>query len=68
MPVDLLTTKEAAALLKVKPACLEARRWKGEPPPFLRIGARIVRYRREDLERWFHEARRTSTSDPGPFD
>ena len=53
--LDLLTTPEAAALLRCSPATLEVdrcrRRWQ---VPFLRIG-RCIRYNRPDLMRWLAE-------------
>jgi excisionase family DNA binding protein len=47
---EWLTTKEAAALLKVSSATLDGLRSRGEGPAHVRIG-RAVRYNREDLER-----------------
>ncbi|MBJ6751354.1 helix-turn-helix domain-containing protein [Geomonas anaerohicana] len=44
-----LTTPEAAAYLKVKPATLEQWRWNGRGPRFAKIG-RSVRYRMSDLD------------------
>ncbi len=61
----LLTTEQAAAIIRMRPSFLEARRWRGKGPPFLKIG-RSVRYRPEDLAAWTEERLRRSTSDPGP--
>ena len=63
---ELLSTPDAARVLGMKPAALENWRWKGEGPPFVRVTARAIRYRREDLERFVEERLRRSTSDPGP--
>ncbi len=63
--LELLTTREAARVLKTRPSCLENWRWRGEGPPFVKIG-RMVRYRPEDLSSWAEERLRRSTSDPGP--
>ncbi len=48
---DLLTEKEAAQILGVQPQSLAVWRLRREKLPFLKIG-RLVRYRREDIERW----------------
>lgn len=46
---ELLTEAEAAALVRLKPATLRAWRSRGIEPPFVRMGSRAVRYRRQDL-------------------
>ncbi len=63
---ELLSTPDAARVLGMKPSALENWRWKGRGPPFVRVTARAIRYRREDLERFIKERLRRSTSDPGP--
>ena len=70
----LLSEHEAALVLGVSRATLE--RWRlqgysGEKarapvPPFVRIGARAVRYDPDELADFINAHRRTSTSDPGP--
>jgi len=47
----LITTEEAARMLGVSIAFLERDRWAGPSIPFVKVGARAVRYRREDLEK-----------------
>jgi excisionase family DNA binding protein len=47
---DLMTTKQAAEYLGVSRQFLERDRWKGATIPFVRIGARTVRYRIKDLD------------------
>jgi hypothetical protein len=59
----LLTTKQAADLLGYKPRMLEARRLKGDGPLFVRISARAIRYRLEDLQNWVNSRLRSSTSE-----
>lgn len=59
----LLTTKQAADWLGYKPRMLEARRLKGDGPLFIRISARAVRYRLEDLQNWVNSLLRSSTSE-----
>jgi len=65
MQAQLLTTTEAAAYLGVSKAFLERDRWAGARIPFIQVGRRAVRYRREDLEAYIATQRRRSTSDPG---
>ena len=62
---ELLTTRDAARVLGMRPSALESWRWKGEGPPHVRLTARAIRYRREDLERFIAERLRRSTSDRG---
>ena len=51
MAEKLLTTRDAAAVLGVAPNTLEIWRSLGRYDlPFVRIGARAVRYRQTDLE------------------
>ncbi len=59
----LMDQKEAAKLLDLKPRTLEVWRYLGDGPPFVRVSARCVRYRPQDLETWIAERVRTSTSD-----
>lgn len=65
MLAKLLTTKEAANYLGVSKAFLERDRWAGAQIPFLRVGSRTVRYRREDLDTYLASRVRRSTSDQG---
>lgn len=58
----LLSTKEAARLLGVSKAFLDRDRWAGARIPFIRVGARAVRYRREDLDAYIAGQIRRSTS------
>lgn len=48
MKTHLMTTKEAAAFLDLKPNTLVKWRQRGEGPPFVRLGAN-VRYAEADL-------------------
>ena len=48
-PADLLDENEAAASLSVAVQTLRNWRWKGEGPHYVKVGARLVRYRRGDL-------------------
>jgi len=58
------TTPLAAEYLGLSPATLETMRVRGGGPVFVKLGRRVV-YRREDLDSWLEERRRTSTSDAG---
>ncbi|TSA48408.1 MAG: DNA-binding protein [Actinomycetales bacterium] len=62
MQDHLLTTKEAAPLLGVSIAFLERDRWAGARVPFIKIGARAVRYRLSDLHAYIESCVRKSTS------
>ena len=61
----LLTTTEAAELLGVSKAFLERDRWAGARIPFIKVGARAVRYERHVLDAYIQSQRRRSTTDPG---
>lgn len=65
-PRILLTESEAAERIGLTKRFLASRRYRGGGPPFVRISARCIRYRPEDLEEWAAERVRTSTSDEGP--
>lgn len=62
----LATESEAAEFLRFTPRALQARRLKGEPPRFVRLSARAVRYRWSDLREFVEGSVRASTADPGP--
>ena len=53
---DLLTTKEAASLLRLKVQTLAAWRCHGEGPPFYRVGRRVL-YDKADLATWVETKR-----------
>jgi predicted DNA-binding transcriptional regulator AlpA len=59
----LLTEAEAAEYLQFTPRFLQARRVRGDGPPFVRVSSRAIRYRRSDLVEWVEQHVRTSTSD-----
>ena len=48
-PVGLLDESEAASLLGIAVPTLRNWRWKREGPSYVKLGARMVRYRRSDL-------------------
>ncbi|QWV97455.1 helix-turn-helix domain-containing protein [Geomonas nitrogeniifigens] len=57
----LLTTQEAAEILRVKESTLEQWRWQGRGPQFVKLG-RLVRYRLADLEAYLAERVSASTT------
>ena len=61
----LMTEAQAAAFLSLTRRALQAWRVQGRGPQYVKISARAVRYRPEDLERWVETRLRSSTSDPG---
>jgi len=62
---ELLTEEQARVLLHMSKKALQGWRYRGEGPPFVKLGA-CVRYRLEDLQAYVLAALRSSTSDPGP--
>jgi len=65
MEIKLLNTKQAAHYLSLSTAFLERDRWAGAKVPFIKISARAVRYRLDDLEKYIESRIRKSTSDRG---
>ena len=59
----LVTEKTAAEMLGVTTRSLQAWRYKGGGPPFVRISARCVRYRISDLKAWTAKRIARSTCD-----
>jgi len=59
---SLKTTEEAAAYLGTTKRTLEAWRYEGGGPVFVKLGGRLVRYRPSDLEKFVEEGARLSTS------
>jgi predicted DNA-binding transcriptional regulator AlpA len=60
---DLLSTPEMMAWLKMSKAWLEVGRSKGFGPPFIRLSATCVRYRRGAVRAWLEQRQHTSTSE-----
>lgn len=61
----LLHTAQAANYLGVSKAFLERDRWAGARIPYIKVGARAVRYRQSDLDTYLDQQVRHSTSDTG---
>ncbi len=64
MELELLTTPEAAKLLRLKTQTLNKMRVEGRGPEFLKLGRKVV-YKPADLSAWAESGRRKSTSDRG---
>ena len=62
---QLFTTQEAAHYLSLSKSYLDNDRGKNALIPFIRIGSRTVRYRREDLDKFISRGLRKSTADMG---
>jgi excisionase family DNA binding protein len=61
---NLLTTKEAARLLRVSHRTMEEWRCRGGGPPFIKLGRRAVRYCEEALQRFIFDSVQTNTASP----
>lgn len=48
----LITEQAAATILSIQTSTLQNWRWQGVGPRFYKVGGRLVRYRRADLEAW----------------
>lgn len=62
---DLITNKEAASLLKIRPNTLEIWRHQGRGPAYLKLGDAAnatVRYLRSEVVKWAAEQAYRSTS------
>jgi predicted DNA-binding transcriptional regulator AlpA len=59
----VLREKEAAAYLGVSQRWMQERRADGNGPPYCRLTARTVRYRRQDLDRFLEERMQRSTAE-----
>jgi len=66
MQDTLLTQEKAAQYLDCSARALEKWRVWGTGPAYIKVSRKMVRYKREDLDRFLAERRVHSTSDPGP--
>ena len=60
----LLNEEDASAITGFAVPTLRKRRWQGLPPRFLKIGS-LIRYTREDIDKFLISCIRNSTSDTG---
>lgn len=63
-PAALLTPAQASVMLGVAVQTLAKWRHEGRGPRYLKM-CRLIRYRRDELERWLSELERASTSEYG---
>lgn len=61
----LIDERAAADFLDVSPRTMQSGRQTGNGPPFVRLSARAVKYRRVDLRAHSEKRLVQSTSDPG---
>ena len=59
---EYLDTNELAELTKTKPQTWRKKRWRGDSPPFVKLGNRVL-YRRSDVERYLAERTFNNTSE-----
>jgi predicted DNA-binding transcriptional regulator AlpA len=64
-PDRLLSRDEVEVLFGISRRYLEVSAVRGDGPPMIRVGSRMVRYRVADLREWLDARRVTSTSDRG---
>ena len=66
-PGDLLTETEAAMIIGASVQTLRNWRWKDKGPRYRKVGARMVRYYRADLQAFIEEGQpRSSAQDSAP--
>jgi predicted DNA-binding transcriptional regulator AlpA len=58
-----MRTPEAARYVALAESTLTKMRLTGDGPPFVKVGARAVAYRKADLDTWLETRIRQSTSD-----
>ena len=62
-PDDLLSTTQVAAWLVVSVQFLEIGRHKGFGPKYIRLSARRIRYRRQDVVDWLDQRAHSRTAE-----
>ncbi len=62
-PRPLLDEKQAAHFLGWTPRTMQQRRFHGDGPQFVRVAARTIRYRVEDLEAFVEARLHNSTAE-----
>ncbi len=64
-PDALLTEAQAAQFLGFTSRALQAWRYRGGGPIFVRVSSRAIRYRKRELIEWVDARLKTSTADSG---
>lgn len=62
---NLLNEAQAATYLGISPKTLQQWRWRGDGTPFIKLGGKMIRYRKSDLDQFIANGFRRSTSDRG---
>ncbi len=62
---EAVDTAEASRIIGFPVCTLHTWRSRGDGPPFLKIGARSVRYQRRTLLQWMADRQRRNTADRG---
>ena len=62
---EAVTTAEASRIVGFPICTLDTWRSRGDGPPFLKLGARSVRYQRRALFEWLAARQRRNTADDG---
>jgi len=60
----MMTTRDAAAYLRLKVSTIKGWRRTGEGPPFYRYSSRCVRYKRAELDAWIAQHSDPNTDSP----
>ena len=60
---DFLSNTDAAKLLCIAPTTLNQWRWKGESPPFLKVGKKRILYQKSKILEWLGERECQHTSE-----
>lgn len=63
--IEVMREEQAAQYLGVGRRWMQERRIDGTGPPFVRMTARAIRYRKQDLDRWLEENLHGSTAEYG---
>lgn len=66
MKSNKLRPPAAAEYLGLSTSTLAKMRLRGDGPPYMKAGPRVVVYDQEDLDSWLESRKRRSTSEPDP--
>jgi len=63
MNEKVMTEKQASDYLQLTTRTLQAWRYRGGGPKYIRVSSKCVRYRQSDIDKWLAERVASSTSD-----
>jgi len=63
MDEKVMTEKQASDYLQLTTRTLQAWRYRGGGPKYIRVSSKCVRYRQSDIDKWLAERVASSTSD-----